>query len=168
MLYHSCSTARNSWNIVTITADPEDPKRTPRVDIALAREQLETYGRDNPWVMATILGLFPPAGFNNLVSLDDVERAMARFYKAEQYLHAPLILGVDVARQGDDSSVIAPRQGLVCHPPKVFRNVKSHVLAGYVAAEEDALHADGVIVDGTGLGRRGARRRGADAPRLLV
>jgi hypothetical protein len=150
LLYHSCSTARNAWNIVTITADPDDPNRTPRVDIALAREQIETYGRDNPWVMATILGLFPPAGFNNLVSIDDMEQAMARFYKEEQYLHAPLILGVDVARQGDDSSVIAPRQGLVCFPPKVFRNVKSHVLAGYVAAEEDTLRADGVIIDGTG------------------
>jgi hypothetical protein len=54
--------------VVSITADPDDPKRTPRVDIEWAREQIKLYGRENPWVMAYILGLFPPGSINALLS----------------------------------------------------------------------------------------------------
>lgn len=150
LLYNVCTNLRESWVIITITADPDDPKRTPRVDIELAREQIKLYGRDNPWVMATILGLFPPGGFNTLVSLEQIEASMNRHYRTDQYDFAAKILGVDVARQGDDPSIIAPRQGLVGFKPKVLRNLRSTELAGQVSIAEDNWSADGVIVDGTG------------------
>jgi len=150
LLYHTCTNARGGWHIITITADPEDPNRTPRVDIELARGQIELYGRENPWVQATILGLFPSSGFNTLVSLDSIEAAMNRSYRVEQFDHAAKILGVDVARQGDDLSVIAPRQGLAGFKPKVFRNLRSTELAGHVSQAQDKWQADGVIIDGTG------------------
>jgi hypothetical protein len=150
LLYQLCNALREQWSVITVTADPDDPQRTSRVDIELAREQINTHGRDNPWVMATILGLFPPAGFNALLGIEEVEAAMKRFYRIDQYSHAARILGVDVAREGDDQSVIFPRQGLVAFRPKAFRNVRSNVLAGHVAQAEDKWQADGVIVDGTG------------------
>jgi hypothetical protein len=150
LLYHTCTNLRAQWKVITVTADPDDPKRTPRVDIQHAREQIALNGRDNPWIMATILGLFPPAGFNSLLSVTDVEAAMNRHYRPEQYNFAAKILGVDVARMGDDRSVIAPRQGLVCFKPKIFRNVNSTNLAGHIAMAEDKWLSDGTIVDGTG------------------
>lgn len=150
LLYHVCVNLREQWYIVTITADPDDPNRTPRVPIEHAAEQIRLNGRDNPWIMATILGQFPPSGFNSLLGIEDVEAAMKRFYRPDQYSFAAKILGVDVARMGDDRSVIAPRQGLVCFKPKIFRNVDSSQLAGHVAMAEDKWQADGVIVDGTG------------------
>lgn len=150
LLYQVCTQLRGQWTVITITADPDDPKRTPRVDIELAREQIRINGRDNPWVMATILGLFPPVGFRSLLGLDDVEAAMNRHYSRDKFDFAPKILGVDVAREGDDRSVIFPRQGLVAFKPKVFRNIRSNDLAGHVANAEDKWKADGIIVDGTG------------------
>lgn len=150
LLYQVCNKLRGQWLNVTITADPDDPNRTPRVDIELAREQIKEHGRDNPWVMATILGLFPPVGFNSLMGIEDVEKAMNRHYRTPDYDHAPKIIGVDVAREGDDRSILFPRQGLVAFKPKVFRNVRSNILAGYVAQSEDKWDADGIIVDGTG------------------
>jgi len=150
LLYDIVQRLRSGWHTITITADPDDAERTPRVSVEHARRQIDLYGRDNPWVMATILGQFPPGGFQNLLSLDDVERAMKRFYRPEDYRHAPKIIGVDVAREGDDQSVIFRRQGLQTWEPKSFRNLKSRQLCGHVAQGEDNWEADGVIVDGTG------------------
>lgn len=150
LLYHICQTLRQNWTVTTITADPDDPDRTPRVDKQLAQDQIDAYGRDNPWIMATILGLFPPAGFNSLLGLDDVERAMNRHYRKDQYDFAAYILGVDVAREGDDQSVIFPRQGIVSFHPKTYRNADSQFLAGEVIRISREHDADGEIIDGTG------------------
>lgn len=150
LLYDSCVNAAASWDIITITADPADPKRTPRVSVEHAQEMIDTYGRDNPWVMATILGLFPPAGFRSLLGIEDVNAAMARHYSEDEYSFAAKILGVDVAREGDDSSVIFPRQGLAAFEPKVMRNVKTIEGAGQVARKEDDWQSDAIFVDNTG------------------
>lgn len=150
LLYESCSRARGLWHVITVTADPDDPKRTPRVSIEHAREMIETYGRDNPWVMATILGLFPPGGFNTLLSVDDVEAAMNRHYREHEYSFAARVLGVDVARFGDDSTVIAPRQGLVAFPMQILRNADSIQVAGTVGRKATDWSADATFVDETG------------------
>ncbi len=150
LLYESCTKASEHWNVITITADPDDPKRTPRVSIEHAREQIRTHGRDNPWVMATILGLFPPTGFNALLGPDDVDASVAREYKESQIMNAPVVLGCDVARQGDDSSAIALRQGRVAFPIRKMRIPDTMVLASQFAAESKERCADAVFVDETG------------------
>ena len=153
LLYDSCTTAAATWDLVTITADPNDPKRTPRVAVEHAQEMIDTYGRDNPWVMATILGLFPPGGFNQLLSIEDVNAAMARHYRPHEYEFAARVLGVDVAREGDDRSIIFPRQGLVAFDPGkdlVLRNANSIRGAGVVMRKWDEWDADGCFIDNTG------------------
>lgn len=150
LLYESCMTARALWDVTTVTADPDDPKRTPRVSIEHACEMIAQYGRDNPWVMATILGLFPPGGFNKLLSLEDVEAAMRRHYREPDYSFAARIIGVDVARYGDDATIIAKRQGLVCFAMRAMRNASSTNVAGAVAQEGLDWDADATFVDGTG------------------
>lgn len=147
LLYESCS---GGWDEITITADPADPKRTPRVSVEHAQEMIDQYGRDNPWVMATILGKFPPGGFSSLIGIEDIERAQARHYMPEQYAGAPVILGVDVARQGDDQSVIARRQGVVLHPLRSMRIPDTMQVSAQVSLEFDAHRADGLFVDESG------------------
>lgn len=148
LLYESCN--GGGYKVITITADPADPKRTPRVSAEHAQEMIDTYGRDNPWVMATILGLFPPGGFNTLLSYEDVEAAMNRHYRSDEYEWAPRILGVDVAREGDDKSVIFPRQGLVAFEPQILRNVKTIQGAGAVASKKNTWGSDAEFIDNTG------------------
>lgn len=150
LLYDSCNKRRKQHVVITITADPEDPKRTPRVSVELAQAAIDEHGRENPWVMATILGLFPLAGFNQLLGIEQVEEAMKRHYAPDAYDFAAKIIGVDVARMGDDKSIFFPRQGLVAFKPKPFRNVKSNQLAGYLRQSEQKWGADGTIIDGTG------------------
>jgi hypothetical protein len=49
MLYAAASPRRHLWHVIRITADPDDPNRSPRVDLAWAREQIATYGH---WALA--------------------------------------------------------------------------------------------------------------------
>jgi len=148
LLYESCS--KGSYDVITITADPKDPDRTPRVSKEHAQQMIDEYGIDNPWVMATILGKFPPTGFNSLFGTDDYKAATSRHYRIDQYGHAAKILGVDVARQGDDRSVIFPRQGVVAFKPKIMRIPDTMLVADQVARAWDKWEADTCFVDGTG------------------
>lgn len=150
LLYHIATVLRELWQVITITADPDDPKRTPRVDIEHAREQIERYGRDNPWVMATILGEFPPVGFNTLLSVEEVEAAMQRHLREDQYNFSQKRLGVDVARFGDDRTVIFPRQGLASFRPIEMRNARSYDIAARVIKAKTDWSSEMEFVDGTG------------------
>lgn len=163
LLYESCTKAGEQWDLITITADPDDPKRTPRVSREHAEEMIRTYGRDNPWVMATILGLFPPSGFNALLGADEVDASMARSYKADEIINAPIVLGGDVARQGDDSSAIAMRRGRQAFPIRTLRIPDTMLLAQQFIMESNDKQDDAFFVDETGGYGAGV----IDAMRLL-
>jgi len=68
--------------------------------------------------------------------------------------HDPLVLGIDVARFGDDMSVIYPRKGLDCrtHLPMKFRNIPLDHLEDRIMEFCAANRVGMVFVDGTGLG----------------
>jgi hypothetical protein len=150
LLYHISNIERHLWTIITITADPDDPKRTPRVDIEHAREMIALYGRDNPWVMATILGQFPPHGFNTLLSLAEVEAAMGRQLREDQYCYQQKRLGVDVARFGDDRTIIFPRQGLASFRPVEMRNARNPDIAARVIKAKVDWGSELEFIDDTG------------------
>ncbi len=150
LLYHICTNERATNTIVTITADPDDPNRTPRVDADYAREQIKTHGRDNPWIKATILGEFPPGDFNSLISLEDVEAAMRKHLREDQYAFSQKRLGIDPARFGDDRTCIFPRQGLASFKPVVMRGARSNEIAARVATAKEKWGSELEFVDGTG------------------
>ena len=150
MLYNSCVKKRNLWWMIEITSDPADPKRTPRVSKEWAQEQIDTYGRDNPYVMVNILGKFPPAAFNALIGLEEIEQSIRRCWREPDYKNHPRILGCDVARSGADSSVIFPRQGLQAFNPIVIRNIDGTEGANRVARKWQEWEADAVMIDNTG------------------
>ncbi len=152
-LYKACTAWRSSWEMVEITADPDDPKRTPRVSVEHAREQIKLYGADNPWVLVNIFGKFPPASFNSLIGPDEVAAAMKRYWRTHEIGDAPKIIGVDVARQGDDQSVIVRRQGIQMFKLAKYRNINSTQGAGQVARLWNDWNADATFIDmGGGFG----------------
>lgn len=139
------------WFVVEITGDPDDPKRSPRVSIEWARQQIRTYGRENPWVMVNVFGRFPPSSINSLIGEDEVRAAMMRYYRPHQIGAQPKILGIDVARQGDDASVLAFRHGPQMFPMKRYRNVQNGVIGASIANRHwNEFDADACFVDATG------------------
>lgn len=150
LLYTIWSQEGDLWTRITITADPDDPKRTPRVDIEHAREMIEKYGKDNPWVMATILGLFPKTGFNSLLSIEEVEASMRRVVKEDAFSYSQKRIGIDVARFGDDRTVLFPRQGLMAYKPVEMRGARTHDITARVIMAKVKWGSELELVDGSG------------------
>ena len=150
MLYAAANALRAQWTIVVVTNDPDDPRCSPRGDKVWSRQQIEQYGRDNAWVRSYILGLFPEASLNALLGIEDVEAAMRRTLREDDYAHMQKRLGVDVARFGDDRSVIFPRQGLQAFRPAVMRQAITTSIAARVAMARAKWGAEVVLVDDTG------------------
>ena len=124
-LYRALNQDRRLWKVIEITGDPDNPRRSKRVSIEWARQQIISYGRDNPWVMVNVLGQFPPASLNALLGYEEVWAAMQRHLRPDQYENSQKRLGIDVARFGDDRTVIFPRQGLWCAKPRVLRHERN-------------------------------------------
>jgi hypothetical protein len=146
-----------NWHIVYITGDPDDPERSPRIDINWARQQIATWGRDNPWVMVNVLGLFPPVGANQLIDINRVTQAMARKAVREHFINSERVWGLDPSRFGDDEACLMRRWGSVVLQPKVWRNLDGTQLGNMMAFEmkeaADAGEApDAVFIDVGGVG----------------
>lgn len=151
-LYRICTRERALWYVKEISGDPNDPNRAPRVSLQWAQEQITKYGRDNPWVMINVLGQFPPGQANTLVGLELATQAASRTLGQAEYLYDVKVLGVDVARFGDDRTVLCPRQGRVAMSPTVLRNADTMEVAGRVAQYIRKWQPDGVFIDLTGIG----------------
>lgn len=149
-LYRASQNEHDLWHITHITAHPDDPKRTPRVSVQWARDFISQWGVDSDWTRVTIYGLFPRASFNALIGPDEVRAAMRRGYREFEIASLPRIMGIDVARYGDDSSVIAKRQGMQAFNCVTFRGVNSSQGASAVNREWAAWGADAVFIDDTG------------------
>jgi hypothetical protein len=111
---------------------------------------VDDYGEDSDFVRVRVRGVFPSSSANALLGPDEVESAMSRHYDVTQYDFAAKILGVDVARQGDDSSVIFPRQGRVAFKPRMLRIPDTMLVAQQVGLSMDKWKPDAVFVDSTG------------------
>lgn len=149
-LYRACTSQRHLWFVVEITGDPDDPKRSSRIDIEWARNQIQMYGRDNPWVLVNVFGKFPPSSLNTFLGPDEVRTAMGRHLKIDQYDFSQPRLGCDVARFGSDRTIIYYRQGLWIDGPIEMRNSRSNEIAGRLIHEKLKRKAEAEFVDGTG------------------
>lgn len=87
-----------------------------------------------------------------LIKLDQVIAAQERTYGRKDYEYAPKVLGVDVARYGDDRTVIIGRQGLVCFAPTIIRRADTMLVASLVAQKVARWGADAAFVDVGAMG----------------
>ena len=119
-------------------------------------ERRETWGEDNPIFRARVLGEFPDQAEDTLISLRDVEEAVHRWTigQEEETSGSPdeVVLAVDVARFGSDSSVILHRQGSRVIEIRTFRKMDTMQLAGWVAAAIRETSPGTVCVDEIGVG----------------
>jgi phage terminase large subunit len=150
ILYAAATTLRELWHVIRITGDPDDPNRSPRIDIEWARQQITTYGRDDPWVRPYILGMFPEASINALLGVEEVQAAMHRHLRKDQYDWAQKRLGIDAARFGDDKWVIFPRQGLAAFKPVAMRHVRSQQISARVQLAKQRWGSQREFFDGSG------------------
>ena len=90
---------------------------------------------------------FTAAADNVLITIDLVTQATKKTYKPGDVMDAPRVIGVDVARFGDDKSVIFRRQGLQAFTPRVLSGVDNMTLVGNISAEINDFNPDAVFID---------------------
>jgi len=87
-----------------------------------------------------------------LIPLDVAIKASKRKNLPHTYSWAPVVIGVDVARFGDDQSVIYVRQGNHTIEIKKYQNLNLMEFADYVAASIQRHNAVMTFIDVVGLG----------------
>ncbi len=93
---------------------------------------------------------FSAAVDNVLLSVDDVEASIKRTVLDQDVLYSPRIMGLDVARQGDDRTALFRRQGIIGYEPTIWRNLDAMAVASRVAVIWNDWKPDAVFIDGTG------------------
>lgn len=80
----------------------------------LIADQIERYGIDSDFIKVRVRGEFPSASVSQYISMDliDAARDRAKALIESDLTGVPLIFGLDVARFGDDNSVLWMRQGM--------------------------------------------------------
>lgn len=126
------------------------------------------WGKESPIFKARVAGEFPEQATDSLIALSWVERARARWAelsedgpfdeetrktKLAELEAGPSELGVDVARYGDDETVIRHRRGSVCRFVARYAREGNMKIAGRVI---DALReigdVIGIKIDDSGCG----------------
>lgn len=149
-LFRACTVERSKWFVAHITGDPDDPKRCRLIDIDYARNFIATWGRDSPWTKVAIFAEFPESDIDTLIGPEEIAAAEKRSYREHDIAYSPRILGIDVAREGNDASAMFPRQGLVAFVPKVWHHIDGIQGGGMVARKIQEWDADATFIDATG------------------
>lgn len=147
--FHECF-GRFAHRWITRQIDSRTVEGTNKVQLA---KDVEDYGgEDSDLTRVRIKGQAPRAGSMQFIPSDIVAGAAAR--EASATIYDPLIIGVDVARFGDDESAIRFRRGRDAKSikPIYMRGVDTMTLAGRVAEAKRETGADAVFVDETGIG----------------
>lgn len=129
-----------------------DSRKVKRTNKKLLQSWVDAWGEDSDFVRIRVRGVFPRVGSMQLIPTDLVQGARGR--KAQYIPSDPLVAGLDVARFGDDASVLRARRGrdAASIPKKEWRNVDLMTLASDVAMWCMENRPDALFVDIGGLG----------------
>lgn len=140
---------RNWWT--TMKVDSRTAKKANKVQIEQWRQQ---YGEDSDFFRKRVRGEFPLQSSNQLISEDTVDTC--RTFTAYGYETFPIFITCDVARFGDDRTVIMVNQGrklheciIMNHKDTVEIYTKIVELWNYWKEKQDRI---GVFVDDIGVG----------------
>lgn len=128
-----------------------DSRTVSFTDKKLFTEQIEDYGIDSDFVRVRIRGVFPRMDAEGFISYEIAMEATQREISPQ---HAPVVLGVDPARFGNDASIIYPRCGRdgITRPIEVYFGIDTMALAAKVSDAMFRHNAVMAFVDEGGLG----------------
>ena len=138
---------RNFWRCRNI-----DSRTVEGTDIGTFNKIIAQYGDDSDEARVEVKGEFPNKGANQFIGKDLAYQAAQREVIPDP--GAPLVMGVDVARFGEDRSVIAFRKGRDARsiPWLKFKNLDTVQLATIVSEQATRHGVNAIFVDGNGVG----------------
>jgi hypothetical protein len=127
---------------------------SPRVSEKYIEEMKQRYSPESTEFRIRVLGEFPESDDNTVIPLHLVEGAMERDVPIDE--DAPLIVGIDVARFGDNYSVMCKRRGRVVTGFRKWKGLDLMQLTGAIMAEFEASggrdRPEEILVDAVGVG----------------
>lgn len=131
-----------------------DTREAKKRNDALLKQWEEDWGVDSDYFRVRVRGLPPKHGSLQFIANGIVDAAVHRVIPDEEVgMHFPLVMGVDVARQGDDESVIVMRRGRKMDKKIVKLQIRNTFHLSQVVNELIIKHRpDAVFVDGVGIG----------------
>ncbi|MEN6302078.1 MAG: terminase [Armatimonadia bacterium] len=136
---------RDFWNTKNI-----DARTVEDTDKQVYAQIIEEYGEDSPQARIEVYGEFPLADDDQFISAMLVDEAMKRpQYKDET---AGIVIGIDPARSGLDSTVIAVRQGRDLIAIKRYQNQDTMQTVGAVIEAIEEYKPVLTVIDEGGLG----------------
>jgi hypothetical protein len=144
--FYECFNAkRNFWATQSI-----DARQVEDTDKAVYEQIIEEYGADSSQARIEVYGQFPTDGDDQFIPPSLVDEAATRpRYKDET---APIVLGVDPARSGNDSTVIVARQGRDIVAIKRYKGEDTMEIVGRVIDAIEEFRPALVVLDEGGLG----------------
>lgn len=134
------------WSAAKYTCYETGALSTKEIDAYKAEVDENTFRRE-------MLCDFSASADNQLLSLIDVMEAINRPQLQGMYsMRIPLVMGVDVARFGNDRSVIVFRRGQIAEEPISLSETSVPQLADFVNYHYNIRKPAAVFVDGTGIG----------------
>ena len=127
-----------------------DARDVEDTDKAVYEQIIEEYGADSIQAKVEVYGEFPLAGDEQFISPQLVEEATRR--PAHKDLSAPIILGIDPARGGADSTVIVVRQGRDIVAIKRYKGEDTMEIVGRVIDAIEEYNPALAVIDEGGLG----------------
>lgn len=130
-----------------------DSRTVEGTNRAYLDELAATYGEDSDVVKVRVRGEFPSQSVSQFIASDAVQQAQERQLQVKDQ-GAACILGVDIARFGDDQSIIRGRMGRDGRviPPIKWRGMDTVFSAHKVAEAMRKYNPDAVFIDGGGVG----------------
>jgi len=145
--FRECFRKFKAWKLFQI-----DSRKAKMTNKSLLDKWVSMYGEDSDFVRVRVRGVFPRAGSTQFISGEDVFNAAQRTIPEEVYDSMPNILGVDVARFGDDQTVLAHRQGRKLHSLDKYRGLSTVQVANLIIKKHSEEKFDAIFVDGAGVG----------------
>jgi len=129
-----------------------DCRNAKMADKRLIQSWLEDYGEDSDFFRVRGRGEFPRAAATQFISTESVDEAIKRKIDERVWSCSRRFLGVDVARFGDDSTVLIRRYGRKVFKPEKYNRIDTMEVAARVAETYRKHKIDLVFVDGNGVG----------------
>lgn len=141
--------ARGDSNWLALSFPVTETNALPEAEVARLREELS----DNVFRQEMLCD-FSASSDNVLILIDEVNAAIKAQVDLELQRNWPIVVGVDVARFGGDSTVFFARRGLYAYEPVILNHLSNtdvaHRLMAYIAEVKPAY----VCIDqgqGTGV-----------------
>lgn len=158
--YEACKSPL--WNKLTISSFDHPNVKENKIIIpgAVTRDWIEErrldWGEDSPLWVSKVLGEFPAEGTDTLIPLTWAEACVGldlrKYDEDNRVIDSPRHLGVDVARYGDDKTVLCEMLNRMVQPLESVSKKDTNWTIGRVKVLNNQRSFDQIGVDDTGVG----------------